>query len=189
MVSRWTPDGSYSSASAYRAFFEGRVPMRGAKELWVVRCPHKVKFFFWIALHGRLWTAERRKRHGLQESDACALCDQHAEHTDHLLLSCPYSSQVWYGLLHWTGLLPLASQGQEYLLDWWLQARSAVPDALRRDFDSATLLTTWMIWKERNRRTFDEITSTPAQLLCKIKDEAADWVASGFWESTIFVTV
>jgi len=64
-----------------------------------------------------------------------------------------------------------------------------VPDALRRDFDSATLLTTWMIWKERNRRTFDEITSTPAQLLCKIKDEAADWVASGFRDSTIFVTV
>ena len=46
MVGRWTPDGSYSSASAYRAFFEGRVTMRGAKELWDVRCPHKVKFFF-----------------------------------------------------------------------------------------------------------------------------------------------
>jgi hypothetical protein len=27
--------------------------------------PLKVKLFFWFALHGRLWTVERRKRHGL----------------------------------------------------------------------------------------------------------------------------
>ena len=65
MVWRWTLDGFYSSASAYCAFFEGRVPMRRAKELWAVRARRKVKFFFWIALHGRLWTVEYRKRHGL----------------------------------------------------------------------------------------------------------------------------
>jgi hypothetical protein len=36
----------------------------GAKELWRMKAPPKVKFF-WLALHHRLWTAERRKRHGL----------------------------------------------------------------------------------------------------------------------------
>jgi hypothetical protein len=34
---------------------------------------------FWLALHCRLWTAERRKRHGLQDDDGCALCDQEPE--------------------------------------------------------------------------------------------------------------
>jgi hypothetical protein len=68
-VWKWTPDGRYSASSTYRAFFAGASEMLGAKELWKTKAPPKVKFFFWLALHRRLWTAERRKRHGLQESD------------------------------------------------------------------------------------------------------------------------
>ena len=188
LVWRWTPDGAYSSASAYRAFFQGRVTMRGAKEIWAVRCPHKVKFFFWIALHGRLWTAERRMRHGLQQNDDCTLCDQHAEHADHLLLSCPFSRQVWYAVLLWAGLPALLAQGQESLLDWWLRSRNEVSGALRRGFDSTTLLTAWMIWKERNRRTFDAISSTSDHLARKTKEEAAEWVAAGFRDLAIFTS-
>ena len=63
-----------------------------------------------------------------------------------------------------------------------------MPGAFRRGFDSATLLTAWMIWKERNRRTFDAISSTPDQLLHKTKDEAAEWVAAGFRDLMIFNT-
>jgi hypothetical protein len=37
----------------------------GSRELWRANVPPKVKFFFWLALHGRLWTAERQKQHGL----------------------------------------------------------------------------------------------------------------------------
>lgn len=46
----------------------------------------KVKMFFWLALHKRIWTAERRWRHGLQDSATCILCDQQAETVSHLLL-------------------------------------------------------------------------------------------------------
>jgi hypothetical protein len=73
---RWTADGSYSASSAYRAFFHGMASLRGAAELWKARAPAKCKFFFWLLLHERLWTAARRKRHGLQDDDACSLCDQ-----------------------------------------------------------------------------------------------------------------
>lgn len=55
--------------------------MAGAKEHWRAAVPPKVKFFFWLALHGRLWTRERRKRHGLQLDAACALCNQLDETT------------------------------------------------------------------------------------------------------------
>jgi hypothetical protein len=73
---RWTADGTYSASSAYRAFFVGMATLRGAKELWKVRAPPKCKFFFWLLLHDRLWTAARRKRHGLQDDDVCIFCDQ-----------------------------------------------------------------------------------------------------------------
>jgi hypothetical protein len=68
-------DGEYTSSSAYRAFFNGRTSLTGAREVWRMSIPPKVKFFFWLALHGRLWTAERRMRHGLQPDADCALCD------------------------------------------------------------------------------------------------------------------
>lgn len=64
---RWTPDGKYTASSAYRSFFNGMSSLVGARQLWKVKVPPKVKFFFWIALHGRLWTVERRWRHGLQQ--------------------------------------------------------------------------------------------------------------------------
>jgi hypothetical protein len=32
-----------------------------------LRASPKVRFFFWLALHGRCWTANRRMRHGLQD--------------------------------------------------------------------------------------------------------------------------
>jgi hypothetical protein len=57
-VWRWTADSRYSVHSAYRAYFTGWASMAGAKELWRANVPPKVKFFFWLALHGRLWTAE-----------------------------------------------------------------------------------------------------------------------------------
>ena len=76
---RWTADGSYSASSAYRAFFIGMTSLIGAKELWKAWAPPKCKFFFWLLLHNRLWTAARRKWRGLQDDDVCALCDQEQE--------------------------------------------------------------------------------------------------------------
>jgi hypothetical protein len=37
------------------------------------------KFFIWLALKGRIWTADRLAKRGLQHPDACPLCDQAQE--------------------------------------------------------------------------------------------------------------
>ena len=50
----------------------------------------------------------------------------------------------------------------------------------RGGFDSLVLLVSWEVWKERNRRTFDNVCSTPAQLVVAIRDEDLAWVAVGF---------
>jgi hypothetical protein len=38
----------------------GWASLAGAKVLWRAHALPKVKFFFWLALHGRLWMVERR---------------------------------------------------------------------------------------------------------------------------------
>lgn len=95
----WTPDGTYSMSSAYRSFFLGMSSMLGAKELWKASAPPKVKLFFWLALHGRIWMADRRKRHGLHDSADCALCAQEDKTVDHLLVSCVFARELWHCLL------------------------------------------------------------------------------------------
>lgn len=51
--------------------------------------------FLALVMHGRCWTAERRFRHGLQDSDTCVICDQESETMDHIMLGCIYSQEVW----------------------------------------------------------------------------------------------
>jgi hypothetical protein len=97
----------------------------GAKELWKMKAPPKVKFFFWLALNRRLWTAERRKRHGLQDTDDCAMCGQASDTADHLFLGCVMARQLWYRLLAPVGLAALVPEGHDKLVSWWLQNFSA----------------------------------------------------------------
>jgi hypothetical protein len=98
-VWKWSSMGRYSVFSTYRAFFVGSTRFLGARELWRTKAPPRMKLFFWLALHRRLWTSERRKRHGLQDDDTCALCDQAAETRSHLFIGCMFSRQVWFKLL------------------------------------------------------------------------------------------
>jgi hypothetical protein len=93
-VWRWTTDGQYSVSLAYRAFFTGWTTSLGSREMWRANVPPKSKLFFWLALHGLLWTAEHRKRHDLQLDATCALCDQMDDIGDHLLCSCVYAREV-----------------------------------------------------------------------------------------------
>jgi hypothetical protein len=74
---KWSASGQYSMQSAYNAMFMGQTLLLGAKELWKVKDPRKCLFFGWLVLH---------KRHGLKDSDRCALCSQEAEIIDHPLL-------------------------------------------------------------------------------------------------------
>ena len=159
-----TADRAYSSASAYGAMFLGSSPVLGAKQIWWTAAPPRVRTFFWLTLHGSCWTGDRRFRHGLQAFNVCIMCDQEPETMDHILIACCYSREVWHLWLHKIHLqLPLGDHG-EPALHWWLRARKLVTKPFRRGFDSLVFLIGWMLWKERNARTFRSV-ATPAPLL------------------------
>jgi hypothetical protein len=131
LIWRWTASDEYTSSSA--------------REVWRASAPPKVKLFFWLALHGRPWTAEHRRRHGLQPSADCVLCAQDDESIDHLLASCVYTREVWHRLLSRIDFQHLGPSDDSLLADWWLQAWTLVPNAFRRGFDSFVLLVSWEI--------------------------------------------
>jgi len=55
-----------------------------------------------------------------------------------------------------------------------------VPKELRTGFDSAVLLVSWRMWKERNSRVFDNAAGSPAQAARRVFEEAEEWTAAGF---------
>lgn len=158
----------------------------GRRRCWALkRCgrpKHRLasKFFFWLAIHRRLWTAERRKRHGLQDDDAFVLCGQAAETGDHLFLGCVLARELWFSLLAPVGLTALVPEGADELGSWWLQQRLRLDNDARPAFDSLMLLISWSIWMERNNRTFSRSVAGTQEMFRKVLREAEEWVHAGF---------
>jgi hypothetical protein len=175
-----TNDQVYSAASAYGAMFFGSSTPLGAKHIWKTSAPPRVRFFFWLLMHGKCWSSDRSFRHGLQSTNTCILCDQGVESMDHLLLGCCFSREVWSICLSRLHLLHIIVVVEQPVMQWWLRVQRLAPKAVRRGFDSLFFLVGWFLWKERNGRTFDSVSSTPAQLAARIFDEAADWSLAAF---------
>jgi hypothetical protein len=57
--------GKYSARDTYSMLCHGSMWDGNHEQVWKPRVPLKCKIFIWLALRDRLWTSERRFRHGL----------------------------------------------------------------------------------------------------------------------------
>jgi hypothetical protein len=125
------------------------------RPLWKSFAPLKCKIFVWLALRYRLWTADRRFRHGLEDrTHACYTCLQEEDTVDHILTQCPYARMVWLGCLNRWDLHVEEPQGHRSLQAWWNSTRDRVQKKDRKRFDTLVILVAWTLWKQRNARTF-----------------------------------
>lgn len=178
----WTPEisGSYSARSAYARFFVGSTTFEPSKRLWKSWAPLRCKIFLWLAMLNRCWTADRLERRGLQHPDSCLLCDQEEETIQHILTSCVFTRQVWAAVLGKIGLLHLApSLDFDIFKYWWRWAARRVPKAARKGLNSLVILTSWSIWKLRNRCVFDGCHPDIRLILQEIAEQATLWKMTG----------
>lgn len=124
---RLSTRGQYSASSAYGAMFFGCSRPLGARLVWKTSAPPRIKFFFWLVLHGRCWTAHRRWRHGLQDTCSCIIYDQAEETMDHIILGCVFSREVWESCLRTFRLNDLITVHQRDIVEWWLRSRKCLP--------------------------------------------------------------
>ncbi|CAO2204433.1 unnamed protein product [Urochloa humidicola] len=178
---RWSATATYSAKSAYRIFFEGSTQFAAVKAIWRAWAQLKVKFFVWLAVQGRVWTADRRLRHGLQAVAVCCLCDQAPETPDHLFAHCVYTRQVWHGVLSSLRTAIQQPTTPSAMLDWWLLLRQGYSRTNQRGIDDTMfMLITWSIWKERNGRVFDNHPGISANALAhSIITEGQVWGMAG----------
>jgi len=67
-----------------------------------------------------------------------------------------------------------------FITQWRLQNRKMVPKPIHRGFDSLFFLIGWMLWKERNTRTFNRVATSAAQLGAVIQEEIDAWCLAGY---------
>jgi hypothetical protein len=89
-----TANGEYSSASAYEAQFFGATLTNFNKLMWKVWATPKVKFFSWLTIRNRIWTADRLERRGWDNYSLCQLFKQTQESAAHLFSHYRYSKRL-----------------------------------------------------------------------------------------------
>lgn len=139
-----TQTGTYSSKSAYEAFFVGSIKFPAWRRIWWSWTPLRCKFFICLALKGRIWTADRLAKRGLQHPDACPLCDQAQETAQHLLLSCVFTRQIWFFLFQYLNMVVGQDNFRAVLLSCKALHRARVPSImLKIDIAKAFDFVSW----------------------------------------------
>ncbi|XP_020596163.1 uncharacterized protein LOC110036134 [Phalaenopsis equestris] len=104
-------------------------------------------FFFQLeALANALLTDDILKLKGLRRPSCCYLCNDFEESLDHLFFQCPFSQQVWFGLLDQLKDLKLDGTLSICWLDWYEAKLSII-----------LCIVAWFLWISRNQAKFDEI--------------------------------
>jgi mannosylglycoprotein endo-beta-mannosidase len=181
---RWRLDasGEYTAKSAYLMQFTGAIDTDFCTSIWRCWAPGKCKFFMWTAAHNRILTADVLQRRGWENNYFCQLCFRNLETPWHLLTECSWTRKVWAALAARTKLPSLqpSSWAEVATLPDWLQfCRINSSIDKRKGAQSLILLATWEIWRERNRRIFENKELSVEALLVRIQDEAALWNMAG----------
>jgi hypothetical protein len=159
-LTQWklTPSGQYTARSAYQAQFVGSTLTNFNNIIWRVWAPPKCKFFSWLAVQNRLWTADRLARRGWPHNSCCVLCYLNEESGFHLFVECCFTKHIWAELSLWASSTEIhhsAWQPVDSVHQWWSNlVVSAVRD--KKGLRTLIILVCWRIWCERNSRIFEQ---------------------------------
>jgi hypothetical protein len=175
---RWTSNGQYTAHSAFLMLQHDRSVAPDAKLIWESWAPLRVKLFLWTTCKYRTWTADRRRRRGLDAHVACLLCDQADEEVDHILDNCPFAREVCFTAFSAAKCsCPIGAETS--LLPWWECLTNSQPPRRRQGASTLFMIVAWRLRKERNARLFDNRTAPIAVILDRINLEVDMWTTAG----------
>ena len=127
---------------------------------------------FWNVKHRSILTAENLKKRGLEGPSICPLCKKNEENLDHLLISCPFSREVWREAIS----LNLSNFSvTDLIVDLFTNWAESSPFLLSK---KALLKAAWMLilkfiiwklWLERNNRLFRNMENPLSKVALKAR--------------------
>ena len=126
----------------------------------------------WIAVHGQILTLDNLMLRGRILVNRCCMCHHNEETVDHLLLHCPVAHSLWVYMYQIFGIQWVIPGSVESLVNCWSywlgkfnsDIWNMVPDCLM-----------WIIWTERNRRSFEDTEKFLVQLQAECQKTLFDW--------------
>ena len=127
--------------------------------LWNNWAPPKHKFFAWLIIQDRVWTADRLQRRGWPNCGLCQLCKREPETAAHIIFRCRYTVRIWMEIKTWMGLTGGDITDFSILdnVNDWLHYIVGVNDNVRKGLASVVMLVSWEIWNEQIGRVFRNI--------------------------------
>jgi hypothetical protein len=133
------------------------------RNFWKWRLPLKVNLFFWLAFHNKILTWDNLQRKGKAGPSRCCLCGKMAENSKHIFIDCVFTRSVWEKSAKMLNCNFLwAGQSLMESMDNWVQNKNLSK--------RLSIITCWIIWKERNRTLFDNWCPNAWAVVYKILD-------------------
>eukprot|EP00253_Pinus_taeda_P003073 PITA_03073 len=163
-ILRWgnSMKGSFTTKEAYflTSKESGNVENPNWRVVWERNWWPKVSIFIWLASKNKILTWDRIQKKGFIGPSRCCLCNSEWGSRDHLLLHCPFAKTLWINIKRYFGKLENAPREfNDVVFQWNKEVFQC--KVVRRAWDLISGFSLWMIWKERNRRIFQNSAMEP----------------------------
>ncbi|KAL0461892.1 UNVERIFIED_CONTAM: hypothetical protein Slati_0076800 [Sesamum latifolium] len=130
--------------------------------IWSVAVPPKVRLFAWRACRDSLPTSSNLARRGVSKDGVCPWCGTKGDDLFHTLLRCHFARLAWaLSNIPWTSGTCTHSDSEAWF--------HGMHRSLDRPGFARALLICWVLWGARNRLLFQNIASSAAGLLERIR--------------------
>ena len=142
------------------------------KSIWRVKAPRRVSFFVWTAAWGRILTCDNLMKRGYVMAGWCCMCKRSGESVDHLLLHCDVVREVWNFFLQSFGVSWVFPETVSDLLFGW---HNRWGKQSSRIWNLVPHCIMWIIWWERNSRTFEDKDHSSGKIIERAMGSLYDW--------------
>ena len=133
------------------------------KGIWKPKVPPWVVFFMWTAALRKILTADNLRKWNIVIVSWCCMCKVDGESIDHLFLHCPVAKELWDAVLHLFELhWVMPRRAKEQIEGWYGGLSKHRP----RNWNAVPHCLMWILWRERNFRTFEDSKTITADLSC-----------------------
>eukprot|EP00253_Pinus_taeda_P013029 PITA_13029 len=141
----------------------------------------KVSMFIWLATKNKILTWDRIQKKGFIGPSRCCLCKLEEETRDHLLIHCPFAKTLWIRAKRTFGKPENSPcEFKEVVFQW--NAEVFQCQVVRRAWDLISGFSLWMIWKERNRRIFQNSAMESDVIWGKIIQILRETILADKWD-------
>ena len=156
------------------------------KNVWKTLAPSKVNFFIWTPSLGKVLTIDNLRKRQLVLLDWCCMCKEDGESIDHLFLHCNAANELWQLVFSMFGIWWAMPYHVVDLLACWTGHTCKTSSAAIWGVIPHCIM--WVIWRERNDRSFEDIEHSPQELKQRFLNVLFEWVnASGHSSLPLFI--